>query len=155
MSRADAPGDPNRLDRFVQAQRGDYERALAEVRGGQKHSHWMWYIFPQLAGLGRSETAAHYAIGVIAEAEAYLRHPEPGPRLRACAGALLAVEGRSAREILGEPDDLKLRSCATLFAAAPGEGTGSIFQRLLGRYLGGVPDAQTVRLIEASRGVDP
>src|SRR4051812_39061972 len=108
------PGsDPYDLRRFVDAQTHDYARALAELRAGRKQSHWMWYVFPQYAGLGRSPTAQRYAIRSVAEAEAYLRHPVLGPRLIESAEAVLAIEGRSAHDILGSPDDLKLRSSAT------------------------------------------
>lgn len=134
------------LERFVAAQDGDYARALAELRDGRKRSHWMWYVFPQLRGLGRSETARHYGIDGREEAVAYLRHPVLGPRLVECAEALLAIEGRSAREILGTPDDLKLRSCATLFAEI--SPPGSAFHRLLDRYYGGEPDSLTLKLLE-------
>ena len=138
--------DPFDLARFVRAQEGEYGRALAELRGGRKRSHWMWYIFPQLAGLGSSETSRRYAIRSIDEARAYLEDPVLGPRLRECGEAVLGVEGRSAREILGSPDDLKLRSCATLFARA--SPPGSVFERLLARYFGGEPDPATLRLLE-------
>jgi uncharacterized protein (DUF1810 family) len=138
-------GDPHRLDRFVQAQRGDYDRALAEIRSGEKRSHWMWYVFPQLQGLGRSEMAHHYAISGTVEAGAYLRHPVLGPRLVACAEAALGVQGRTAVAIFGSPDDLKLRSSATLFAAV--SPAGSVFHQLLDRYFDGAPDARTLELL--------
>ena len=141
-------GDTHDLGRFLQAQERDYERALSEIRSGRKQSHWMWYIFPQFAGLGFSVTSRKYAIGSLAEAEAYLRHEVLGPRLVACAEAALAVEGRSAREIFGSPDDLKLRSSATLFAHVSPEG--SVFHRLLEKYFGGDPDGATLRLVAAS-----
>jgi uncharacterized protein (DUF1810 family) len=145
-------GDPHDLDRFVEAQTGDYDRAVAEIRSGRKQSHWMWYVFPQLAGLGVSSTARRYAIRSLAEAEAYLRHPVLGPRLIECAEAVLAVEGRSAHEIFGAPDDMKLRSCATLFArVSPGR---SVFQRLLDRFFAGAPDRATLGLLEAAGGGD-
>jgi uncharacterized protein (DUF1810 family) len=135
--------DPFDLNRFVLAQdAGVYERALAEMRRGRKTSHWMWFVFPQVAGLGSSETSRRYAIGNRAEAEAYLRHPILGPRLRACAETLLNVEAGSARDIFGSPDDLKLRSCATLFAAV--SPPGSIFERLLDVYFEGKPDQRTL-----------
>jgi uncharacterized protein (DUF1810 family) len=141
----DVAGDPHNLNRFVEAQQGDYERALAEIRSGRKRSHWMWYIFPQLDGLGYSPTARHYAIKSLAEADAYLRHPVLGPRLVEIAEAALGIEGRSATEVFGSPDDLKLRSCATLFArVAP---AGSVFERLLEKYFGGQPDARTLQLL--------
>jgi len=138
-------GDPHDLDRFVQAQAEDYERALAEIRSGRKRSHWMWYIFPQFEGLGFSATSKRYAIKSAAEARAYLGHPVLGPRLRECAEAVPRVEGRSASEIFGSPDDLKLRSCATLFAHV--SGAGSVFDRLLTKYYQGERDSKTLRLL--------
>lgn len=137
--------DPYNLNRFVQAQAGVYERVLAELRAGAKRSHWMWFIFPQLAGLGWSPTARLYAIQSLHEARAYLEHPVLGPRLRECAEEVLGVEGRSAHQIFGSPDDLKLRSCATLFAQVSPEG--SVFHQLLDRYYEGEPDARTLDLI--------
>ncbi|NEX21311.1 DUF1810 domain-containing protein [Thiorhodococcus mannitoliphagus] len=137
--------DTHDLQRFVQAQEDDYAQALAEIRSGRKRSHWMWYIFPQLAGLGFSALSQRYAIRSLAEAEAYLSHPVLGPRLRACAEAVIGVEGRSAREIFGSPDDLKLRSCATLFARV--SPAGSVFHRVLTRYFQGEGDPQTLRLL--------
>lgn len=139
--------DPYDLNRFVQAQQGDFERALAEVHSGRKRSHWMWYIFPQFDGLGFSSTAQYYAIKSLAEAKAYLAHPVLGPRLLECAEAALRVEGRSATEIFGSPDDLKLRSCATLFACV--SPAGSVFERLLDKYYGGERDQKTLRLLAA------
>jgi uncharacterized protein (DUF1810 family) len=141
--------DEHDLNRFVEAQRSTYERALAELRGGHKRSHWMWYVFPQLAGLGRSAMSERYAIASLAEAEAYLRHPVLGPRLSECATAVLETDGRSAYEIFGSPDDLKLHSCATLFARA--SAPGSVFSKLLAKYFGGLEDVQTVRLLAAPR----
>ena len=141
-------GDVHDLARFVAAQRGSYEQALAEIASGRKRSHWMWHIFPQFAGLGSSATSRKYAIASLDEAEAYLRQAVLGPRLVACAEAALAVEGRSAREIFGSPDDLKLRSSATLFAQV--SPAGSVFHRLLDRYFGGVADETTLRLVAAS-----
>jgi uncharacterized protein (DUF1810 family) len=129
----------------VSAQEGVYERALAEVRSGRKRTHWMWFVFPQLDGLGSSPTARHYAIKTRAEAEAYLRHPVLGPRLVEVCEAAVGVVGRSATEVFGSPDDLKLRSCATLFGlVAP---AGSVFQRVLERYFDGEPDPATLRLV--------
>ena len=140
-----ATDDPHDLGRFLEAQSGDYQTALAEVRAGRKRSHWMWYIFPQIGGLGLSSMSRRYAIGSLGEARAYLAHPVLGPRLVEIAEAALAVEGRSARDIFGSPDDMKLRSCATLFArAAP---AGSVFARLLDRYFDGTPDARTLELL--------
>jgi uncharacterized protein (DUF1810 family) len=142
--------DPYGLNRFVQAQADSYAQALAEIRGGRKRSHWMWYVFPQFDGLGSSSTSRRYSIKSIAEAEAYLRHPLLGPRLTECAGALLGIEGRSAHAIFGSPDDTKLRSCATLFAyVSPGE---SVFDRLLGKYFRGERDSATLRLLGVQSG---
>ncbi|MCE9562264.1 MAG: DUF1810 family protein [Planctomycetes bacterium] len=106
--------DPYNLSRFVQAQEDDYEQALSEIRSGRKRSHWMWYVFPQYDGLGFSPTTKRYAIKSVAEAKAYLNHPVLGPRLMECAEAVVRVEGHSASEIFGSPDDMKLQSCATL-----------------------------------------
>jgi uncharacterized protein (DUF1810 family) len=148
MAETTDPGtttDPHDLARFVQAQEGDHERALSEIRSGRKRSHWMWYIFPQYDGLGFSPTSRRYAIKSLAEAQAYLGHPVLGPRLVECAQAALGVEGRSAYEIFGSPDDMKLRSCATLFARV--SPAGSVFQRLLDKYFQGQPDAKTLRLL--------
>lgn len=140
------PGvDPYDLERFVRAQERDFARALTELRDGQKRSHWMWYIFPQLRGLGVSELAQRYAIGSEAEARAYLQHPVLGSRLRQCVVTLLSIEGRSAREIMGSPDDLKLRSSATLFAQV--SAPASEFEQLLQKFFLGEPDAETVRLL--------
>ncbi len=140
--------DPYDLTRFVDAQEGDYDRALSEIRGGRKQSHWMWYVFPQYAGLGFSPTSARYAIRSIAEAEAYLRHPVLGPRLLAIAQATLDLEGLSASDVFGSPDDMKLRSCATLFAAV--SPPGSVFEQLLEHYFGGERDERTLELMERS-----
>jgi uncharacterized protein (DUF1810 family) len=130
------------LGRFLAAQQGVYERALRELRTGRKQTHWMWYIFPQVAGLGTSAMAQKYAIGSRAEAEAYLAHPVLGPRLVACGEALLSVTGRTAREIMGSPDDVKLRSSMTLFAALA--GSHSPFRAVLDRYYAGQVDERTV-----------
>ena len=133
------------LSRFVEAQEDDYARALAEIRSGRKQSHWMWYVFPQFDGLGSSPMSQRYAIKSIAEAEAYLRHPILGPRLVECAEAAAALQGTSAAQVFGYPDDLKLRSCATLFArVSPG---GSVFERLLEKYFQGEPDEKTLYLL--------
>jgi uncharacterized protein (DUF1810 family) len=137
--------DPFHLSRFVDAQQGDYEQALAEIRAGRKRSHWMWYVFPQFDGLGMSPNSQLYAIKSIEEARAYLAHPVVGPRLIECAEAVLSVEGRSATEIFGSPDDLKLLSSATLFANV--SPPGSVFDRLLETYYGGVRDEKTIRLM--------
>ena len=137
--------DPFGLERFVQAQQPVYDTALAELRSGRKVTHWMWFIFPQIAGLGRSPASVRYAIGGIAEARAYLQHPVLGPRLCECGEAVLAVRGRSARDIVGSPDDMKLRSSATLFAQV--SPPGSVFARLLERYFPEGPDRQTLALL--------
>jgi uncharacterized protein (DUF1810 family) len=138
--------DPHNLNRFVEAQVDDYEQALGEIRSGRKKSHWMWYIFPQFDGLGFSSTSRRYSIKSVAEARAYLAHPVLGPRLRECAEAVLDVEGRSAFEIFGSPDDMKLRSCATLFAYVSPQG--SVFERLIGKYYRGEGDGKSLRLLE-------
>ena len=137
--------DPYDLTRFVQAQERDYEQAISEIRSGRKQSHWMWYIFPQFDGLGFSTTSRHYAIKSIGEAEAYLRDPVLGPRLLECARATLALREQSASEVFGSPDDMKLRSCATLFASV--SPAGSIFEQLLDKYFGGERDDKTLRLL--------
>ncbi len=137
--------DPHDLYRFIQAQQDDYAQALAEIRSGRKASHWMWYLFPQLAGLGFSVLSQRYAIRSLAEAQAYLAHPMLGPRLRECAEAVIGVEGRSAREIFGSPDDRKLRSCATLFARV--SPAGSVFHQVLMLSFQGEGDPQTLRLL--------
>ncbi len=137
--------DPFDLQRFVAAQVADYDRALFEIAGGRKYSHWMWYIFPQIAGLGFSATSKTYAIKGAAEATAYLEHPLLGPRLLACVEAALAVEGRSAHQIFGSPDDMKLKSCATLFAHV--SPAGSAFDRLLAKFFAGERDDWTLRLL--------
>lgn len=142
-----SPDDPYDLDRFVRAQERDYEQALSEIRSGRKRSHWMWYIFPQFDGLGVSPTSKHYAIKSIAEAEAYLRHPVLGPRLSETCEAALLVAGKSALEIFGSPDDMKLRSCATLFAAV--SPAGSVFERILDRHFGGEPDGRTLMTLKS------
>jgi uncharacterized protein (DUF1810 family) len=143
--RGDVAGDPYDLARFVEAQARSYESAISEIRSGRKRSHWMWFVFPQLSGLGRSAISRKYAIADIGEAEAYLRHPVLGARLLESMSAVVDVQGRSAFEIFGEPDDLKLRSCATLFAAV--SPAGSIFHQVLDRYFAGEPDVETLRLL--------
>jgi uncharacterized protein (DUF1810 family) len=139
-------GDPYNLERFVQAQERDFEQAVSEIRNGRKRSHWMWYIFPQFDGLGSSWTSKQYSVKSVAEAKAYLAHPILGVRLVECAEATLLVEHLSALEIFGSPDDMKLRSCATLFAYVSSEG--SVFHRLLDKYFHGKPDDRTMRLID-------
>jgi uncharacterized protein (DUF1810 family) len=137
--------DPYDLARFVRAQERDFELALSEIRSGRKRSHWMWYIFPQFDGLGFSSASRQYAIKSLSEAEAYLRHPVLGPRLLESCDSAVGVEGRSAVEVFGSPDDMKLRSCATLFACV--SPAGSVFERLLERYFGGEPDDKTLGLL--------
>ncbi len=140
-----SPGNGSQLQRFIEAQQGVYDRALAELRAGAKRSHWMWFVFPQIAGLGRSGTARFYAITDLAEARAYLADPVLGARLRACTEAVLAVEGRTALAIFGSIDTLKFRSCLTLFAEAA--GPGSVFERALVKYFDGEPDPQTLAIL--------
>ena len=135
------------LSRFVEAQRADYARALQELTNGRKTSHWMWYIFPQVAGLGHSDMSRRYGLAGLGEARAYLAHPLLGTRLAACAEALLAVNGRTITEILGTPDDMKLRSCATLFAAVT--PPGSAFERLLAKYHDGRRDDLTLQALRS------
>ncbi|RBY85218.1 DUF1810 domain-containing protein [Blastococcus sp. TF02A-26] len=137
--------DPFDLQRFVDAQSGTYEQALAELRAGAKRSHWMWFVFPQVAGLGRSTMAQRYAISGLDEARAYLAHSVLGPRLVECARALTGLAGRSAEQVFGSVDALKLRSSMTLFAAAtPDE---PVFGEVLDRYFAGERDeATTARL---------
>jgi uncharacterized protein (DUF1810 family) len=133
------------LERFVAAQEGVYPGALTELRAGRKTGHWIWFVFPQVAGLGRSPTSQHYAIDSVGEARAYVDHPVLGPRLRECAAAILAVGGRSAEEILGSIDAVKLRSSMTLFhRAAPDE---PLFRQVLDRYYDGRPDRATDELL--------
>jgi uncharacterized protein (DUF1810 family) len=130
------------VHRFVAAQDSAYQQVLAELRAGQKRSHWMWFIFPQIAGLGHSATAEYYAISSLGEAAAYLDHPVLGARLRECTRLVNAVEGRSAAEIFGWPDDLKFCSCMTLFAHATADN--QLFKEALEKYFGGEEDALTV-----------
>ena len=141
--------DNDDLQRFLDAQESSYAVALAEIRTGQKRSHWMWYIFPQCAGLGFSPSSRHFAIASLAQARAYLDHPVLGSRLRECVNALLRIEGRSAREIFGTPDDMKLRSSVTLFAQA--SEPQSAFAAVLDRFYDGRPDPRTLELIGASQ----
>lgn len=142
MSMAD---DPYNLQRFVEAQEEIYSRAFSEIRGGRKVSHWMWFIFPQIDGLGFSPTTQFYSIKSEEEAEAYLRHPLLGPRLQECAEAAVKVEGRTAAQIFGPIDERKLQSCATLFASVSPEG--SVFHRLLDRFFQSEPDRRTLELL--------
>jgi len=147
---ATSSADPFHLSRFVQAQEGIYDRALAEIRGGRKRSHWMWFVFPQYAGLGFSAMSQEYAIKSVAEASAYLNHPVLGPRLVECAQEVLGVEGRTASQIFGSPDDMKLRSCATLFGHVI--DAGNIFEQVLQKYFDSQPDPKTMQLLGTSGG---
>lgn len=136
--------DPFDLQRFVDAQAPVYAQALAEITAGRKQSHWMWFVFPQLTGLGRSATASHYGISSAAEARAYWAHPLLGVRLKQCTERVLAIDGRSANAIFGSPDDLKFRSCMTLFAQATGAPP---FEDALKKYFGGQPDPRTIEML--------
>ena len=140
--------DPHNLARFVAAQEASFAAALAELRAGAKRSHWMWYIFPQLGGLGHSAMARHYALRSRAEARAYLDHPLLGERLRACVAALDALGDTSAARVFGAVDAMKLRSSLTLFVAA---GGGTAFEAALRRWCGD-PDATTLRLLDGQAG---
>ncbi|GAA3454449.1 DUF1810 domain-containing protein [Dactylosporangium matsuzakiense] len=137
--------DPYGLSRFVEAQRDVYDHAIGELKDGNKRSHWMWFVFPQIRGLGRSSTAQRYAIGSLAEARAYLQHPVLGPRLLECTDALLGDSTHTAEDIFGATDAMKLRSSMTLFAHA--EPAENRFARVLDRYYGGIEDAETLRRI--------
>ncbi|MCY1435776.1 hypothetical protein D9M71_518830 [compost metagenome] len=137
--------DPYDLQRFVDAQEPTFERAIAELRAGHKHSHWMWFIFPQLEGLGHSEMACRYAITDRQEALAYLAHPLLGPRLETSTRAVIELQGHTPREIFGTPDDLKLRSCMTLFACVAPEQ--EFFQQVLDGFYQGRGDAKTLALL--------
>jgi uncharacterized protein (DUF1810 family) len=139
-------GDPYDLNRFLSAQEGVYERALAELKGGQKRTHWIWFIFPQIDGLGYSPTAKRYSIKSREEARQYLNHPVLGKRLLECADAVIALKGGSVSEIFGYPDDLKFKSSMTLFEKIA--GSGSVFSFALDRYCHGERDATTLRLLE-------
>ena len=142
--------DPHDLARFVSAEAEDYDQALAEIMAARKTSHWMWYIFPQIDGLGFSSMSQKYAIKSLDEARRYLDHPVLGPRLVEIAEAALGVEGRSGHDIFGSPDDMKLKSSATLFASvAPPD---SVFARLLDKFFDGKSDGKTLGLIEAMSG---
>jgi uncharacterized protein (DUF1810 family) len=144
--------DPFDLDRFAAAQDagGSYQQAVAELRNGRKTSHWMWYVFPQIAGLGQSPTSKFYAIGSVEEASAYLAHPVLGPRLQECAEILTGLSGRTAEQIFGGIDAMKLRSAMTLFSRAdPDE---SVFGQVLEQYFGGVSDPATERLLSQAAG---
>ena len=138
------------LERFVQAQEGSYARALQEIKNGRKTSHWMWYIFPQLSGLGHSQTARYYAIRDRAEAAAYMAHPVLGNRLLEISSELLKLKSSDAREIMGWPDDLKLKSSMTLFGLVSRE---PVFRQVLEQYFGGEEDQYTVQAISRQADV--
>ncbi len=142
--------DPFQLRRFETAQEGVYRQALSELHAGRKRSHWMWFVFPQVDGLGSSPTARNYAIKGRDEAEAYLMHPVLGARLNECCEALLQLEDDDATRVLGQPDDLKLRSSMTLFAAVT--SPGSVFEQVLAKFYGGEPDPRTVALLGYPQG---
>ena len=138
-------GDPFDLSRFISAQKGIYDRALAELRDGLKRSHWMWYIFPQVEGLGHSPTTRRYSIKSLEEARQYLAHPVLGQRLKESAEAILAIQGRSAADIFGHPDDWKLQSSMTLFELV--SGPESVFGRILDKYYQGKRDTRTLQIV--------
>ncbi len=142
--------DPYDLDRFVTAQETSYQQALAELRAGRKRSHWIWYILPQIQGLGTSALSRRYAIGSLAEARAYLEHPILGARLRECVAAVNAHGGLSAVEIFGSVDAAKFRSCCTLFAEVA--GTEEVFAEALNKYFAGRPDPATLAILAARHG---
>jgi uncharacterized protein (DUF1810 family) len=136
------PNDPFKLQRFVEAQAPVISEALTELRHGRKRSHWMWYVFPQLRGLGSSPTAVRFAIASLAEARAYLEHPVLGPRLRECTRLVTDIQGASIGDIFGYPDDLKFRSSMTLFSLASADN--QVFQDALKKYFNGAPDPATL-----------
>ena len=139
----------NELQRFVEAQEPRIADAMAELRAGRKRTHWMWFVFPQLRGLGHSQMAWHFGIASRDEAVAYVAHPLLGPRLRDCVELVLAVRGRTAHEIFSSPDDLKLCSCLTLFGEVA--GGDSVFDRALRQYYRGQPDPATLDLLAKAR----
>ena len=136
------PPDPHHLQRFIEAQAPVYEQVIAELRTGRKRSHWIWFIFPQIAGLGHSPTAQYYAIGTLNEAQAYMQHPVLGPRLRECTRLVNQIDRSTVHEIFGSPDDLKFRSSMTLFAKATDDD--EVFVTALQKYFEGRPNPQTL-----------
>ena len=138
------------LQRFLSAQERDYDLALREIKDGKKRSHWMWYIFPQISGLGFSDMSSYYALKNLKEAEAYFRHPVLGARLMEITKVLLSKTSSDATAIFGSPDDLKLRSSMTLFSRIPGIST--VFQQVLDRYYDGQNDPKTISLLEPDQG---
>jgi len=143
-----APGDPYHLHRFVEAQDPVYAQVCDELKQGYKTGHWMWFIFPQIAGLGTSAMARRFAISSLAEAEAYKQHAVLGPRLEECAALVLRVSGKSVNEILGSPDDLKFRSCMTLFARTATKNP--VFLDNLTKYFGGKSDPLTTEFLRSA-----
>ncbi|MCO1335482.1 DUF1810 domain-containing protein [Microbulbifer sp. OS29] len=137
------------LERFCQAQDDTYTQALQELRQGHKRSHWIWYIFPQIKGLGHSATSQRYGVAGLGEAQAYLKHPQLGPRLRECCHALLNLQDFSALEIFGSLDAIKVRSCMTLFTHAAG-GTDNLFIQVLEEYYEGKQDPRTLEILQGS-----
>ncbi len=135
------------LNRFIEAQENTFQTALSEIEMGSKQGHWMWFIFPQIAALGFSETSRFYALTNIAEASAYLAHPVLGKRLIEISSALFSVEGKTAKRMFGSPDDLKLQSCMTLFATLP--DTNPVFKTVLDEFFEGIKDPKTLALIQA------
>ena len=143
------------LDRFIAAQNPVYDTVTAELRAGRKQSHWMWFVFPQIAGLGRSEMAQRYAISSLEEARAYLADTVLGLRLRECTALVLEVKGKSADDIFGYPDNLKFQSCMTLFAHAAPEDTETVFREALDRFYDGKDDEQTLAALEDQKRSAP
>jgi uncharacterized protein (DUF1810 family) len=143
--------DLHRLGRFVDAQNanGKYQVVISELRSGRKSSHWMWYVFPQVKGLGQSSMANHYGIASLAEAQAYLRHPVLGSRLIECAQLLLATDGKSATDIFGSLDAIKLRSSITLFSRADPEQ--AVFRQVLDKYFQGSEDQETIKRLDSGQ----
>jgi uncharacterized protein (DUF1810 family) len=139
--------DPFNLSRFVEAQAKDYSRALAELRGGKKQTHWIWYVLPQLRGLGLSSMANFYGIGSAREAQAYLAHPVLGPRLRECVAAMNALGGLSAVQVLGQIDAMKFQSCLTLFRSV--DPRNAVFSEALDKFFAGVPDEKSLDLLKS------
>ena len=142
--------DPFELNRFIKAQDKIYDRVLAELKSGRKRTHWMWFVFPQIDGLGYSSTTKHYSIKSIEEAQQYLDHPVLGKRLRECAESILVLEGLSASMIFGFPDEMKLKSSMTLFASVA--EAGSAFIRVLEKYFQGNRDERTLALLDRLKG---
>jgi uncharacterized protein (DUF1810 family) len=137
------------LNRFIEAQKNDYAIALNEIKSGRKRSHWMWYVFPQLKGLGRSETANHYGLAGLEEAKAYFLHPLLGKRLMEISGELLKIQDKTAHSIFGSPDDMKLLSCMTLFEIVAEKHT-DVFGKVIEKYFSGKRDPATLRLVSGN-----